>query len=61
MESAVIVQLARRLAARLRAGDPLAGRVALSRGDFASCGLKGICGVQANRLFGRRQPAGERG
>jgi hypothetical protein len=61
MESAVIVQLARRLAARLRAGDPLAGRIALSRGDFVFCGLKGICGAQVSRLFGRRQPAGQRG
>jgi squalene synthase HpnC len=61
MESAIIVQLARRLAALLRAGDPLAGRVALSRADFAICGLKGICGVQLGRLFGRHQPAGQRG
>jgi squalene synthase HpnC len=60
MESAVIVQLARRLTARLRSGDPLAGRVALSRGDFVVCGLKGICGVQASRLFGRHQPADRR-
>lgn len=57
MESAVILRLARRLAARLRAGDPLAGRVALSRGDFLLCGLKGIGGVQLARLFGRHQPA----
>ena len=61
MESAIIVHLARRLAARLRGGDPLAGRVALSRGDFVLCGLKGILGVQCGRLFGRHQPAGQRG
>jgi squalene synthase HpnC len=61
MESAIIVQLARRLARRLRAGDPLAGRVALSRADFLLCGLKGICGVQLGRLTGRHQPAGQRG
>ena len=35
VETAMIVALARRLAARLRHGDPLAARVALSRGDFA--------------------------
>ena len=35
VETAVIVALAARLAARLRRGDPLATRVALSRGDFA--------------------------
>ena len=61
MESAMIVRLARRLAARLRAGDPLAGRVALTRSDFIICGLKGVCGVQFDRLFGRHQPAGQRG
>ena len=42
MESAVIVRLADRLAALLRAGDPLAGRVALRKSDFASCGVRGI-------------------
>jgi squalene synthase HpnC len=61
MESAIIVQLARRLARRLRAGDPLAGRVALSRADFLLCGLKGVCGAQLGRLTGRHQPAGQRG
>jgi squalene synthase HpnC len=61
MESAVILWLARRLAARLHAGDPLARRVALSKGDFLVCGLKGVCGAQLDRLFGRRQPAGQRG
>jgi squalene synthase HpnC len=61
MESAVIVQLARRLARRLRSGDPLAGRVALSRADFALCGVKGICSARLGRLLGRHQPAGQRG
>ena len=61
MESGIIVQLARRLARRLRAGDPLAGRVALSRADFVVCSMKGICGVQLGRLTGRHQPAGQRG
>jgi squalene synthase HpnC len=61
MESAIIVQLARRLARRLRAGDPLAGRVALSRADFIVCGMKGVCGAQLGRLIGRHQPAGQRG
>lgn len=60
MESAIIVQLACRLTERLRSGDPLAGRVALSRGDFILCGLTGIGSVQLRRLFGRRQPAGRR-
>ena len=42
MESAVIVRLADRLLARLRKGDPIAGRVALSKADFLCCGLRGI-------------------
>jgi squalene synthase HpnC len=50
MESAVIVRLAARLAARLRAGDPLAMRVALSRRDFIAAGFGGA----AEGLFGRR-------
>ena len=36
LETAVIVGLARRLAARLRRGDPLAGRVRLTRADAAA-------------------------
>lgn len=41
MESAVIVNLAARLIALLRKGDPLAKRVALSKLDFASAGVRG--------------------
>lgn len=41
MESAVIVRLADRLIKRLRNGDPLATRVALSKIDFAQAGLFG--------------------
>jgi hydroxysqualene synthase len=41
-ESATIVALAARLARRLRHGDPVAGRVGLSRGDFAAAFLTGI-------------------
>lgn len=41
MESAVIVKLAARLIARLRTGDPLAGRVALGKTDFALAGVAG--------------------
>ena len=44
MESAVIVNLAARLIARLKKGDPLATRVALSKIDFAACGLMGMVG-----------------
>jgi len=42
MESAVILTLAERLAVLLRRGDPLAGRVALGKADFAVCGLRGV-------------------
>ncbi len=41
MESSVIVKLAERLIARLRGGDPIAGRVALSKFDFARAGIAG--------------------
>jgi farnesyl-diphosphate farnesyltransferase len=41
-ESAVIVGLAARLAHRLRKGDPLARRVALTRSDVAAAFLTGI-------------------
>ncbi len=55
MESAIIVRLARRLTALLRAGDPLAARVALSKTDFLRAGIGGIASVQLQRLF--RRPA----
>ena len=42
MESSVILHLARRLDRLLRRYDPLAGRVKLTKSDFALCGLKGI-------------------
>jgi squalene synthase HpnC len=41
-ESATIVDLARRLSHRLRQGDPLATRVALSKPDFAAALITGI-------------------
>lgn len=44
MESAVIVNLADRLIALLRSGDPLAQRIDLSKFDFASAGLRGAVG-----------------
>ena len=44
METAIIVRLADRLSVLLRAGDPLASRVALSRRDFARAGIGGVLG-----------------
>lgn len=41
-ESRVIVTLARRLAGRLRRQDPLAGRVKLTKPDFARAALRGL-------------------
>jgi len=41
-EAATIVDLARRLSRRLRHGDPLAARVALSKPDFAAALLTGV-------------------
>ena len=43
-EAATIVALAARLSRRLRRGDPLAARVALSKGDFAAALLAGMIG-----------------
>ena len=42
MESAVIVRLAERLLKKLRKGDPLASRIALSKTDFAMAGAGGM-------------------
>ena len=42
MESAVIVRLADRLLKLLRRGDPIAGRVALTKRDFLCCGVRGM-------------------
>jgi len=53
-ESAVIVRLATRLSARLRKGDPLATRVALSKQDFLRAGIGGIM----EGLFGHREMRG---
>ena len=41
-ESAVIAELAARLARRLRRGDPVAGRINLSKTDFANAFLIGV-------------------
>lgn len=41
MESAVIVRLAARLSTLLKRGDPIAGRVALTKSDFVRCGIGG--------------------
>ena len=50
MESAVIVRIADRLCRSLRREDPLAGRVVLSKAQFAACGIRGAMDV----LLGRR-------
>ncbi len=55
MEASVITELAFTLARRLRAGDPLAGRVELNKANFAKCTLVGIAKVIARpacRLIG---------
>jgi hydroxysqualene synthase len=48
-EMALITRLAARLAARLRRQDPLAGRVGLSRADFARAGLSGLAALAMPR------------
>jgi hypothetical protein len=42
METAVITRLADRLLILLRKRDPIAGRVALKKTDFVSCGVRGF-------------------
>lgn len=42
MEASVIVRLADRLITLLRNGDPIAGRVALTKMDFVVCGIRGV-------------------
>jgi len=49
MESAVIVRIAETLSRLLRRRDPLAGRVKLSKLQFAGCGLAGIAQVMFRR------------
>ena len=55
-ESAVILEIARRLARELRRRDPLAERVALSRPRFLLCGLLGIASMVRK---GRRRYAAQ--
>jgi squalene synthase HpnC len=52
-EAAVVLWLARRLSARLRASDPLAGRVKPTRLDFARAGLAGAAMALRPRLPAR--------
>jgi squalene synthase HpnC len=54
MESAVIVRLADRLIEILRAGDPIAGRVALTKPDFVRCGVRGVVAGLVTERFARR-------
>jgi len=49
-ECAVIVALARRLAARLRAGDPVTGRVAISSADFAATFAESVARAASRRF-----------
>jgi hydroxysqualene synthase len=54
-ESAVVLEMARRLAKELRARDPLAERVELTRPAFLRCGLLGL-----GRVLWDRGPIGRR-
>jgi hydroxysqualene synthase len=55
-ESAVILEMARRLAKELRARDPLAKRVELTRPRFVLCGALGLGRVLWDRRPSRRRP-----
>ena len=55
METAVVARLADRLIALLRAGDPLAARIAPARADFLRCGVRGaFAGLLRSRGAGRQ-------
>ena len=43
METAAIVRIAERLAALLRRRDPIAGRVELTKFQYVSCVVRGVC------------------
>ena len=60
-EAATIQWLARQLSVRLRNGDPLAGRVAPSRADFARAGLRGVVRALAPRRRLAAEPAAAQG
>lgn len=49
MESAVIIDIAATLSAKLRREDPLARRVALSKPAFLGCGVRGIAAAIVRR------------
>lgn len=57
LESAVILEIARRLASELRRRDPLASRVELSRPAFLGCVLRGIVRGLRPRRATRPRPA----
>lgn len=54
MESAAIWRIARRLSNRLKAGDPLASRVKLSKAQYLCCGLGGALAAGLRFAEGRR-------
>ncbi|HKY95683.1 MAG TPA: squalene/phytoene synthase family protein, partial [Kiloniellales bacterium] len=54
MESAAIWRIARRLSALLKAADPLAARVKLSKAQFLACGLGGSLAATLRIAEGRR-------
>jgi squalene synthase HpnC len=58
MESAVILEIARRLVHELRRRDPLASRVELSRPAFLGCTMRGMLRALRPRHGGRPRPAG---
>ena len=49
MEAEAILMIARRLSAKLRAGDPLGERIKLSKGQYLSCCVSGVLSALARR------------
>jgi len=51
LEAAVVLAIARKLSRRLKAEDPLAGRVSLTRVQFAGCVMTGLARGAGARLW----------
>jgi phytoene synthase len=49
LEAEAILMIARRLSAKLRAGDPLGKRIRLSKGQYLSCCVSGVLSALARR------------
>ena len=56
LESAAIIRIAEKLAAKLRREDPVAGRVSLTKPQYLACCARGIIDVWFGRARRSRAP-----